>query len=110
MTNPITSEEEKNLIDEVCDGLIERLGVEPDGHNTWAKTTDEIVKEVREELGEKLPALLQSQKEKVVEMCESMKFSVSALEGPWDDGYNAGLSDLQSRIKEGNGKEEGEKL
>ena len=70
MTNPMTSEEEKNLIDEVCDGLIERLGVEPDGHNTWAKTTDEIVKEVREEIEGKVDALLQSQKEKVVEVID----------------------------------------
>lgn len=49
-------------------------------------------------------SLLQSQKEKVVEMCEEMK-SVYANPRPFDNGYNQALSDLQFRI-EGNGKEE----
>ena len=45
----------QELIDTISDGMIERLGLEPDGHKTWAKTTDEIVKELAEELREQLP-------------------------------------------------------
>lgn len=47
----------EEIVQAITDGLIERLGLEPDGHKTWATTTDEIVKEVGEELSEQLPKL-----------------------------------------------------
>lgn len=48
----------EDFLQAVCDGLIERLGVEPDGHKTWAVTTDQIIAEVREEIPEHFYALL----------------------------------------------------
>lgn len=53
------------LIQLVSDGMIERLGLEPDGHKTWATTTDEIVKELSEELTEHLPQALQQAREEM---------------------------------------------
>lgn len=52
----------QELIQIVSDGMIERLGIEPDGHKTWATTTDEIVKELSEELYEQLPHSVQEAK------------------------------------------------
>lgn len=49
--------------DSICDGMIERLGLEPDGHKTWATTTDEIVIELKEVLAEELPKLLAQARE-----------------------------------------------
>lgn len=55
---PQPSKRDWEFITAVCDDLVADLGLEPDGHRTWAKTTDEIIKEVESELKEKLPSLL----------------------------------------------------
>ena len=82
----MTSNEERELIDGVCDGLIERLGLEPDGHKTWAKTTDEIVETIKPILIEALQTAERRGREEVLTADDGdyVKVPMTVIKHIWD--------------------------
>lgn len=55
-----------DTVDNILDQTIEALGTEPDGHQTWALTTDEICKELRPILEKELALAIQLERERII--------------------------------------------
>ena len=86
--------------DSICDSMIERLGLEPDGHKTWATTTDEIVIELKEVLAEELPKLLaQAREERDKEIHEVILDILFSLDRDQSREYQRGVKVATSTIE-----------
>ena len=72
--------------DYVLDDIITELGCEPDGHKTWAKTTDEIVETIKQILIEALQTAERRGREEVLTADDGdyVKVPMTVIKHIWD--------------------------